>query len=225
MPEAEGDREVRIAVARSIKTRGKILTIAAVAADMGKDVAAIDAAFARMIEDRVFRPRKDSDEIYAYSPFCVGPTDFFVTTGGRIWFAIDAWDALGVPAALGESGVIETHCADCGESLVVDVDADGATELQTWTVMQVGVPARDFWKDIAYTESTINLFKSEEHAERWRDKHKPPASAFLPIEQATALAHEWYKNKLDPDWRRYTTEEAEAIFDELALDPEFWRLS
>ena len=225
MPEAEGDREVRIAVARSIKTRGKIPTIAAVAAEMGKDVAAIDAAFARMIEDRVFRPRKDSHEIYAYSPFCVGPTDFFVTTGGRIWFAIDAWDALGVPAALSESGVIETHCADCGESLVVDVDADGATELQTWTVMQVGVPARDFWKDIAYTESTINLFKSEEHAERWRDKHKPPASAFLPIEQATALAHEWYKNKLDPDWRRYTTEEAEAIFDELALDPEFWRLS
>ena len=51
------------------------------------------------------------------------------------------------------------------------------------------------------------------------------ASAILPIEQATALAREWYKNKLDPDWRRYTAEEAEAIFDELALDPEFWRLS
>ena len=225
MPEAEGDREVRIAVARSIKTRGKIPTIAAVAADMGKDVVAIDAAFARMIEDRVFRPRKDSHEIYAYSPFCVGPTDFFVTTGGRIWFAIDAWDALGVPAALGESGVIETHCADCDESLVVEVEADGATELQTWTVMQVGVPARDFWKDIDYTESTIKLFQSEEHAERWRDKAKPPASTILPIEQATALANAWYKNKLDPDWRRLTTEETEAMFDDLALDPEFWRLS
>ena len=225
MPEAEGDREVRIAIARSIKTRGKIPTIAAVAADLGKDAATIDAAFTRMIDDHVFRPRKDSHEIYAYNPFCVGPTDFFVTTGPRVWFAIDAWDALGIPAAIGESGLIETHCADCDESLVVEVDADGATELQTWTVMQVGVPARDFWKDIAYTESTINLFKSEEHAERWRDKHKPPGSAILPIEQATALATAWHKDKLSPDWRRFTTEEAEDLFDDLALDPEFWRLS
>lgn len=51
------------------------------------------------------------------------------------------------------------------------------------------------------------------------------ASAILPIEQATALANAWYKNKLDPDWRRFTAEEAEALFDDLALDPEFWRLS
>lgn len=69
------------------------------------------------------------------------------------------------------------------------------------------------------------LFRSEEHAKVWRDKTKPPASAILTIEQATALAHAWYRNKLDPDWRRFTTEEAEAIFDELALDPKFWRLS
>jgi hypothetical protein len=47
----------------------------------------------------------------------------------------------------------------------------------------------------------------------------------LKIEEATALAHAWYKDKLDPDWRRFTTEEAEAVFDDLGLDPEFWRLS
>lgn len=151
MSDAEDDREVRIAIARSIKTRGKIPTIAAVAADMGQDVATVDAAFARLIEGRVFIPRKDSHEIYSYNPFCVEPTDFYVTAAGRVWFGICAWDALGIPAALGETGVIETHCADCGEELVVEVDADGGTDEQTWTVMQVGVPARDFWKDIYFT--------------------------------------------------------------------------
>ncbi len=151
MPEADFDREVRIAIARSIKTRGKIPTIAAVAADTRTDVATVDAAFARMIEGHVFIPQKDSHEIYAYDPFCVGPTDFYVTAAGRVWFGICAWDALGIPAALGEPGVVETHCADCGESLVVEVDADGGTDVQTWTVMQVGVPARDFWKDIYFT--------------------------------------------------------------------------
>lgn len=69
------------------------------------------------------------------------------------------------------------------------------------------------------------LFRSEEHAERWREKAKPPASTILTIEQATGLAHAWYKNKLDPDWRRLATDEAETLFDDLGLDPEFWRLS
>jgi hypothetical protein len=151
MPEADLDREVRSAIARSIKTRGRIPTIAAVASDIGKDVATVDASFARMIEGRVFIPQKGSHEIYAYDPFCVGPTDFFVTVANRVWFAICAWDALGIPAALGEPGVVETHCADCGEPLVVEVDADGGTELQTWTVLQVGVRPRDFWKDIYFT--------------------------------------------------------------------------
>jgi hypothetical protein len=225
MPDTDLDREVRIVIARSIKTRGKIPTIAAVAAEMGKDPATVDASFARMIEGRVFLPRKGSHEIYSYGPFCAEPTDFFVTAAGRVWFAIDAWDALGIPAALGEPGVIETHCADCSSSLAVEVDADGGTEVQTWTVMQVGVPARDFWKDIDYTMSTILLFHSEEHAERWREREKPPASTTLAIEQATALAHAWYRNKLDPDWHRFTTDEAETLFDELGLDAEFWRLS
>ena len=224
MSDAEDDREVRIAIARSIKTRGKIPTIADVAADLGKDTRHVDASFARMIDGRVFRARKDSHEIYAYSPFCVGPTDFFVTSAGRLWFGIDAWDALGIPAALGQAGVIETHCPDCGEELVLEVDADGGTEEQTWIVMQLGVRARDFWKDIEFTESTILLFTSEEHAERWRAKAKPPAFTTLTIEQATGLAHRWYARKLDPDWRRFTDEEAEVIFDDLALDPAFWHV-
>ena len=151
MPEADLDREVRIAIARSIKTRGKVPTIATVAADMGLDPTIVDASFARMIEGHVLIPRKDSHEIYSYNPFCAEPTDFYVTAAGRIWFGVCAWDALGIPAALGEAGVVETHCRDCGEELVVEVDAGGLTEVQTWTVMQVGVPARDFWKDIYFT--------------------------------------------------------------------------
>jgi hypothetical protein len=151
MTDADFDREVRIAIARSIKTRGKVPTIAAVAAELGKDIETVDASFARMIEGHVFIARRDSHEIFTYNPFCAEPTDFFVTAAGRVWFGICAWDALGIPAALGEAGVVETHCPDCDESLVVEVDADGGTELQTWTVMQVGVPARDFWKDIYFT--------------------------------------------------------------------------
>lgn len=69
------------------------------------------------------------------------------------------------------------------------------------------------------------LFRSEEHAKVWQERAKPPASTTLTIEQATGLAHAWYAKKLDPDWRRFTDEEAEVIFDDLALDPAFWHLT
>jgi hypothetical protein len=68
------------------------------------------------------------------------------------------------------------------------------------------------------------FFRSEEHAARWRESHRPPAWTVLSLEQAARLAHAWYARKLAPDWRRHTVEEAEALFAELGLDPEFWRL-
>lgn len=68
------------------------------------------------------------------------------------------------------------------------------------------------------------LFRSEGHARRWADAKGPPASAILTLDQAARLAHAWYANKLAPEWRRHTVEEAEALFARLGLDREFWRL-
>ena len=68
------------------------------------------------------------------------------------------------------------------------------------------------------------LFRSEEHARRWRERAKPPQSTVLSLEQIARLAHAWYIRKLAPDWRRHTADEAEALFAELGLDPDFWRL-
>lgn len=68
------------------------------------------------------------------------------------------------------------------------------------------------------------LFRSEEHVDRWRRAARPPATTVLSLDQAARLAHAWYVNKLAPDWKRHTLDEAEALFAELRLDPAFWRL-
>jgi hypothetical protein len=68
------------------------------------------------------------------------------------------------------------------------------------------------------------FFRSEEHAARWRARSGVTRSNDLTLAQAGRLAHAWYARKLAPDWRRHTVEEAEALFGELGLDPEFWRL-
>lgn len=149
--DAEFDRRVRGVIASAIRDRGRIPTIREVAQSLASDLADVEAAFGRMIEGRVFIPRQGSGEILAYNPFCNPPTGFTVTAAGRTWAAICAWDALGVPAALGTSGTIDARCADCAAPIQTEVVVDGTATAPEGTIMQVATPARDFWKNIYRT--------------------------------------------------------------------------
>jgi len=145
------DGLVRQAIAASIRRRGVVPTIAQIASDMGAAPAAVDASFARMIAAHVFIPKRESREIYSYNPFCAEPTDFRVRSDGREWWALCGWDALGIPAALGAAGTVETSCADCGDRIVIDVDRDGTAVSNGGAVLNIGVRALDFWTDIYFT--------------------------------------------------------------------------
>ena len=145
------DRHVREAIASSIRRRGSVPAIAQIATDTHADESTVRASFDRMIATHVFIPKRESSEIYAYNPFCSERTDFRVRSDGREWWALCGWDALGIPAALGAAGTVETLCVDCGESVVIDVDRDGTAVSSPGIVLNVGVRAADFWKDIYFT--------------------------------------------------------------------------
>ncbi len=151
MSEAELDRDVRVAIGRSIKMTGRIPTIAELPTQESLERDVVDASFGRMIDAHVFIPMPDSHEIYAFNPFCVGPTDFFVTAAGHLHFAICAWDALGISPALGAEGTVEARCGDCALPIGIDVDGKGGARAIGEVVVQIAVPARDFWKDIIHT--------------------------------------------------------------------------
>ena len=68
------------------------------------------------------------------------------------------------------------------------------------------------------------LFRSEEHAGHWRDARGFPGAKTLSLESGWKLARSWYARKLEPDWRRHTLDEAEALFATLGLTGDFWRL-
>jgi hypothetical protein len=46
----------------------------------------------------------------------------------------------------------------------------------------------------------------------------------MSVDQCWQLAHAWYGDKASPDWRRHSLEEAEALFAEIGLTGDFWRL-
>lgn len=152
MDEVRFDQDVRAAIARFIRERAAIPRIADVAAMLRTDAPAIEASFGRMIEGHVFIPRPGSREIYAYDPFCVGPTEFHVRADERDWWGICGWDALGIPPALGTTGTLTSRCADgCGESVAIDIGLAGSASAPGGAVLNIGVPARSFWEDIYFT--------------------------------------------------------------------------
>jgi hypothetical protein len=68
----------------------------------------------------------------------------------------------------------------------------------------------------------MNLFRSEEHIQRWLGRRE--AGATIPVGKLSELAHAWWSDRLAPGWIPHTREQNQAILDQLGLTGEFWRL-
>ena len=148
---ADLDRDVRIAIAESIRERGVVPLRAEVAARLAVADADVADAFGRLAAARVMILRPATTEILSFNPFAAGPTDFRVRSAGRDWWGLCAWDAFGIPASLGTAGVVQGACADvCGVPLEVRLAGEAVGALDG-VVMQFARPAREWWKDIIFT--------------------------------------------------------------------------
>lgn len=68
-------------------------------------------------------------------------------------------------------------------------------------------------------------FRSEEHIETWYRRRGIATRATLSLNQQWELACIWYADRMAPDWRRRTADEAQAAFTSIGLTGEFWRLT
>ena len=67
-------------------------------------------------------------------------------------------------------------------------------------------------------------FRSEAHVDEWCRQRRVEKGDVFTLQQAWQLAQAWYEDKLSPDWRRASPEEAEAVFESVGLTGDFWRL-
>lgn len=70
----------------------------------------------------------------------------------------------------------------------------------------------------------MRLFRSEEHVQAWSARTGIPTGAAFSLDSLWTLARLWFHDRLSPDWRRRTTEEAHATFARAGLTGAFWRL-
>jgi hypothetical protein len=68
----------------------------------------------------------------------------------------------------------------------------------------------------------MNLFRSEEHIERWLGGRDTGAT--ITVSKLSELAHAWWSDRLSPQWQPHTREENQAVLDRLGLTGQFWHL-
>jgi hypothetical protein len=107
-------------------------------------------AYRRLHEEHALVLEPDGERLRMLNPFSVVPTPHRVEAGGRSWYGNCAWDALGIPAALHEDGVVHSQCADCGDALELEVRGERLTR-GAELIVHLLVSARRWWDDIVFT--------------------------------------------------------------------------
>ncbi len=67
-------------------------------------------------------------------------------------------------------------------------------------------------------------FRSEGDVRAWMDRTGHAFGAMIDFETMWAIAQPWYAGRLEADWRGLSAQAGQAIFDELGLTGDWWRL-
>jgi hypothetical protein len=143
------DAQVKLAIYRHFAETGQRPSPEAVAAQVGSNVESVLDAYLRLRSQRVLALEADGSSIRMAPPFSGVPTQHIVIVDGKQYFANCAWDALGIPAALHQPGMIYSRCEQSGQPLRLAVHLEGP-EPSTW-LFHCLVPAAKWWDDIVFT--------------------------------------------------------------------------
>ena len=100
------------AVRRHIFASGRPPTVETTAADLGLPVEDVRAAYDWLNAKHALYLSPGTHDVRIANPFSGVPTDYLVRANGRDYTANCAWDALGVPAALGADAEITATLPD-----------------------------------------------------------------------------------------------------------------
>lgn len=160
--------------------------------------------------------------IWSLHPFAFVPTAHWVSIGDRGWWANCAWCSLAIGAALRQEVTITT--SDGAERETLQFTSDGRSTSRPDLLMHFPYPPARWWDNPYCPCGNILFFSSEARIEEWSKRHGRPKGAILEMPKALALADLWFGDYAMPDWTRKSPAQAMAIFEQLELDPEFWRL-
>jgi hypothetical protein len=144
------DTAVKLNIYETIVRTTRPPTTGDVSEALGAPLGDVEASFENLHVKRLLVPEPgDPSRIRMAPPFSGIETAFRVKTGGKLYYANCAWDALGIPAALHQDAVVEASDAHTGEPIGLEI-RDGRPAPEP-CVIHFAVPAARWWEDIVYT--------------------------------------------------------------------------
>ena len=141
-------RTVRRAIYAELETTGDAPAVADVARVCGLAAPSVAAAYRELAASHVVVLQPGTLDLWSAPPFSAVATAFRVHARARSWYAPCAWDAFGIPAALGCDARIEARSGWTGEPIPC-----GVAHARPYGegVIHLAVPAARFWDDIVFT--------------------------------------------------------------------------
>lgn len=164
----------------------------------------------------------NSEKIWVIHPFSLAPTNFLVRCQDKQWWGNCAWCSLGIAALINEDVVITTTLG--AENKQINVHIKDGQIIETDLFVHFPVPMKNAWDNVIYTCSVMLLFESESRIDEWCVKHRISKGDVQPIAKIWEFSKVWYGNHLNPNWKKWTAEEAQKLFDQAGLTSDIWKI-
>lgn len=161
-------------------------------------------------------------KVWVIHPFSLSPTNFYVKTQNGEWWGNCAWCSLGVAALLKDDVKIITTIGAETKQIEINI-IDGEIQEKNYYI-HFPIPMKNAWDNVIYTCSNMLVFENETQIEEWTKKHNISKGDIQPIEKIWNFSKKWYGNHLNPNWKKWTIEEAKEIFNEFDLKNKIWQL-
>jgi len=206
----------------TLLTRGWAPSARELAERFGVERARLSRALRELADYHGVVLHPDSHEIWVVHPFSAAPTNFLVRSGALEWWGNCAWCSLGVAALAGGTADMTTALGAAGRQVTVRVVDHEVLDKDF--VVHFPVSMVNVWNNVVFSCSMMLLFETEQDVDRWCRKRGKAKGDVRPIEQVWRFAAEWYGRHRDPDWTKWTPDEAIAMFARHGLDGPIWAL-
>jgi hypothetical protein len=209
-------------IMRHIVDRGYAPKIADIARQFHIPVEVAIESLRQLQDDHGVVLHPQSNEVWIMHPFSTAPTNFWIQSKTGSWWGNCAWCSLGAAALLDEDLTITTTLGAEATQCVVSIQ--GGVIQHESLYIHFPIPMMEAWDNVIFTCSTMLLFESESDIDEWCVRHGMKKGDVQPIHTIWEFSKVWYGNHLNPDWKKWTVDEAKAIFQQFGLVSDIWKM-
>jgi hypothetical protein len=182
----------------------------------------LESSVERLSENHALVLHPGTHDVWIIHPFSLSPTATWVESSERGWWAPCMWCAFGISTLV--RGDLTIHASEGGESEKMLIRFRDGRLIDREYFVHFPIPPRHAWSNVHHFCSSVLPFKNAEEVGDWGKRHGLPVGQIITTEKLFELATKWYGRHKDVDWVKWTSSEAQNIFDQVGLTGEFWNL-